>query len=118
MTTSLEWLNDIAPALATDTAKANRFIIIAKGEVCENLFSEADTYNLAVAYYAAHLLQLSTQGGSSQGSLVTEKEGELERQYGNLNSSKGNSTQYLDSFNDLVSSRVPTFYIQDGSKSY
>lgn len=118
MTTSLEWLNDIAPTLAADVAKANRFLLIAKSEVCETVFSESNTYNLALAYYAAHLLQLSTQSGSSQGSLVREKEGELERQYGNLNSSKGNSTQYLDSFNDLIKSRVPTFYIQDGSKSY
>jgi hypothetical protein len=118
MTTSLQWLTDIAPTLATDTAKANRFLLIAKNEVCETLFSEADTYNLALAYYAAHLLQLSTQGGSSQGSLTMEKEGELERQYGNVSSSKGNGTQYLDSFNDLIKSRVPTFYIQDGSKSY
>jgi hypothetical protein len=121
MTTSLEWLADIAPVInaACTTDKKNRFIAIAVNEVDSALFGDSNNYSMAVAYYAAHLLALSLRDDNSRGVLTMEKEGDLQRSYcGNGNNVDVNTTQYLDSYNRLLKGRVPTFYMQDGSKSY
>lgn len=119
MTTSLEWIADIAPILDTDNSldKKNRFISIAKNETDSKLFSDNDTYNLAIAYYACHLLELSSRDGNSKGVLIQEKEGDLSRSYsGQYNSNiNTNTTQYLDSYNRLLKGCVPNFYINYGT---
>lgn len=121
MTTPLEWLADIAPSInaACTTDKKNRFISMAQDEVDSSLFGDSSKYNMAVAYYAAHLLALSLRDDNSRGVLTMEKEGDLQRSYGggNGNNVDINTTQYLDSYNRLLKGRVPTFYMQDGSKS-
>lgn len=121
MTTSLEWLADIAPAINTacSTEKKNRFIAMAVDEVDSALFGDSSKYSMAVAYYAAHLLALSLRDDNSRGVLTMEKEGDLQRSYGggNGNNVDVNTTQYLDSYNRLLKGRVPLFYMQDGSKS-
>jgi hypothetical protein len=120
MSTPLEWLTDIASAdiNACSSDKKNRFIATAQNEVDSSVFQSNDKYNMAIAYYAAHLLALSLRDDNSRGVLTSEKEGDLQRSYGgNFSNSEMNTTQYLDSFNRLLESRVPTFYMQDGSKS-
>lgn len=121
MTTPLEWLADIAPSINATCSidKKNRFISMAQNEVDPSLFGNSIKYNMAVAYYAAHLLALSLRDDNSRGVLVMEKEGDLQRSYGggNGNNVDINTTQYLDSYNRLLKGRVPTFYMQDGSKS-
>jgi hypothetical protein len=118
MTSSLECIAKIAPDInaAIEDADKNFFISIAAGEVERTLFGNSDTYNLAVAYYACHLMTLSQRDGNSRGVLTMEKEGDLQRSYGgNSSSSEINTTQYLDSYNRLLESRVPTFYMQSGN---
>jgi hypothetical protein len=119
MTTALEWLADIAPTIDADnsTAKKNRFIAMAQDEVDSTLFQDSSKYNMAVAYYAAHLLELSGRDGNSRGVLTSEKEGDLSRGYngGNNPNVEMNTTQYLDSFNRLIKARVPNFFMQSGS---
>lgn len=121
MTTALEWLTDIAsPAInAIATDKKNRFIAMAIDEVDSLLFGDQNKYNMAVAYYTAHLLTLSIRDENSRGVLTMEKEGDLQRSYGagNGNNVDINTTQYLDNYNRLLKGRIPTFYLQDGSKS-
>ena len=121
MTTSLEWLADIAPAINTacNTDKKNRFIAMASDEVDPALFGDSNKYSMAVAYYTAHLLALSLRDDNSRGVLTMEKEGDLQRSYGggNANNIDVNTTQYLDSYNRLLKGRVPIFYMHDGRKS-
>lgn len=118
MTTALEWLASIAPVIDSDntTENKNRFISIARSETEVTLFTDINTYNMAVAYYAAHLLELSSRDGDSKGVLTSEKEGDLSRTYGGVINSETNTTQYLDSYNRLIKVRVPTFYMQSGSR--
>lgn len=119
MTTALEWLADIAPTLVATDAKKNRFIAMAEDEVDASLFGNTDKYNMAVAYYAAHLLALSLRGGDSIGSVTMEKEGDLQRSYAGGGVNAGvNTTQYLDSYNRLLVGRVPLFYMQDARRNY
>lgn len=118
MTTSLEWIAKVAPDIDTtfDLNFKNSFIAIAAAEIDSKLFSNSSTYNLAVAYYACHLMALSQRDDNSRGVLTSEKEGDLQRQYGgNFNNTDPNTTQYLDSYNRLIETRVPTFYMQDGN---
>ena len=119
MTTSLEWIADIAPTIDADnsTDKKNRFISIAQNEVDATLFSDTNNYNLAIAYYACHLLELSSRDGNSRGVLTQEKEGDLSRSYGGGNNPNVsmNTTQYLDSYNRLLKARVPNFYMNRGT---
>lgn len=119
MATSLEWIADIAPTLDADnsTDKKNRFINIAKNEVDATLFSDKNNYNLAIAYYTCHLLELSSREGNSRGVLTYEKEGDLSRTYGGGNNPNVsmNTTQYLDSYKMLLKDRVPNFYINRGN---
>ena len=121
MTTPLEWLADIAPSINTvcTVDKKNRFISMAKDEVDSSLFGDLSKYNMAVAYYAAHLLALSLRDDNSRGILTMEKEGDLQRSYGGgtNNNVDVNTTQYLDSYNRLLKGRIPTFYMHNGSKS-
>lgn len=120
MTTSLEWIAKVAPAIDTefDLSYKNSFIDVAAGEIDSKLFSNSSTYNLAVAYYACHLMALSQRDDNSRGVLTSEKEGDLQRSYGgNFSNSDPNTTQYLDSYNRLLETRVPNFYMQDGSQS-
>lgn len=118
MTTSLEWLNNIAPNLVATDEKKNLFIAAAVDEVDASYFQDSSKYNMAVAYYAAHLLSLSLRDDNSRGVLTMEKEGDLQRQYGgNFQNSEPNTTQYLDSYNRLLEGRIPNFYMQDGSSS-
>ena len=53
------------------------------------------TASLALAYYAAHLLsgsiKTASSGGEAKGSLVREKEGDIERAYAAVTSSAGNT---------------------------
>ena len=116
----LDWIVDIAPTINSNnsTDKKNKFINMAKNEVNSTIFSDSDTYNLAVAYYACHLLELSSRGGDSKGVLTQEKEGDLSRSYGGSNNPNisMNTTQYLDSYNRLLKVRVPNFYISHGNK--
>tara|TARA_R110000782_G_scaffold204639_1_gene293097 strand:- start:1399 stop:1755 length:357 start_codon:yes stop_codon:yes gene_type:complete len=118
MVTTLQWISDIAPTIDSNNSieKKNRFITIAKGEV-SNTFFTGDIYNLAVAYYTCHLLELSSRDGNSRGIITQEKEGELSRSYGNATTSIVNTTQYLDSYTRLLKSRVPAFYITNGSQN-
>ena len=122
MTTPLEWLADIAPTVDTacSTEKKNRFIAMAVDEVDSTLFGDPSKLNMAVAYYAAHLLSLSLRDDSPRGSLTMEKEGDLQRTYSSVGGQSGdaNTTQYLNSYNSLLKGRVATFYMQDGRKSY
>lgn len=118
MTTSFEWLADIAPTLVATDAKKNRFIAMAADEVDSSLFGNTDKYNMAVAYYAAHLLALSLRGDNSMGAVTMEKEGDLQRSYAGSNSIELNTTQYLDNYNRLLVGRVPSFYMQDARRSY
>ena len=119
MITPLQWIVDISPTIDNDnsTDKKNRFISIAKSEVNSSLFTDSDTYNLALAYYACHLLELSLRDGNSKGIVTREKEGDLSRSYGGGNNQNisMNTTQYLDSYNNLLKVRVPNFYISSGS---
>ena len=121
MTTPLEWLADIAPSINTvcTVDKKNRFISMAQDEVDSSLFGDLSKYNMAVAYYAAHLLALSLRDDNSRGILTMEKEGDLQRSYGGgtNNNVDVNTTQYLDSYNRLLKGRIPTFYMHNGSKS-
>lgn len=114
MTTSLEWILQIAPEIVATDEKKNLFIAMAQDEVCPTIFGNAEKYNMAVAYYAAHLLSLSAQdGSSSRGALTMEKEGDLQRSYANTSSEStvASSTQYLDQYNRLIAARTPLFYI-------
>jgi len=116
MTTAPEWLSCIAPTIDANnsTETKNKFIGVAISETDSTLFTDTNTYNMAVAYYAAHLLELSSRDGNSKGVLTSEKEGDLSRGYGGGNSAETNTTQYLDSYNRLIGVRVPKFYMQGG----
>lgn len=120
MTTFLEWIADIAPTIDADNSidKKNRFISIAQNEVDATLFSDINNYNLAIAYYACHLLELSSSGGTITGQLIKEKEGELTREYSapsTSSSSDNGSTQYLLMYERLIKSRIPNFYMNRGT---
>lgn len=120
MTTSLEWIAQIAATIdaACDATKKNLFIGMAADEVDASYFGDSNKYNMAVAYYACHLMALSLRDDNSRGVLTMEKEGDLQRSYGgNFSNSEPNTTQYLDSYNRLLAGRVPIFYMQDGSKT-
>lgn len=114
MPTSLQYLEDVASSIYNNIPleKVNRFISLAQKEISKSWFSELDTYNLAVAYLAAHYLQLSITDGSSRGALLSEKEGDLERRYGGSSSTQEpNTTQYYTNYQRLLENRIPIFYI-------
>jgi hypothetical protein len=119
MATPLEWLENIAPNLVVDSAIKNSFISMSKDETDASLFESVDKYNMAVAYLAAHFLSLSKKSGDSKGVVVMEKEGDLQISYSNPRNSEGimNTTQYLDSYNSIMQSRVPLFYMRNDNKS-
>lgn len=117
MPSAIEFIAKIAPQINLDfsTEEKNIFIEISKNEVNENLFSDKNQLNLAIAYYSCHLMSLSKQDENSRGSLVMEKEGELQKNYSNTNSSETSTTQYLDSYNRIIENRIVPFYISNGS---
>jgi len=117
MTSALLWLADIAPDVDTNnsTDKKNRFIGVASSHVSASLFADASNYNLAVAYYAAHLLTLTARDAHSRGSLSSEKEDSLTRSYGGASSDELNTTQYLDNFNRMIKARQPLFFTTCGN---
>lgn len=117
MTTSLEWLALIATEIDSSVSleKKNAFIAVAQGEVLSSYFSDSNTYNMAVAYLAAHYIALSERDPNPRGVLTSEKEGDLARSYSGSFNSEINTTQYLDSYNRLISSKNPNFYMQSGS---
>lgn len=118
MPTPFEFIAKVAPQISLDfsTEDKNIFIGIAENEVNPSLFSDSNNKNLAISYYACHLMALSKRDDNSRGALASEKEGELSRNY-SLNSSANsstNTTQYLDSYNRMLESRVvPLFIIND-----
>jgi len=118
MTTSLEWISKVAPSINTDFSDEDKslFISMAADEVDPAIFDDTSKYNLAVAYYACHLMALSQRDANSRGFLTSEKEGDLSRSYGGGNSSNSemNTTQYLDNYHRFLKSRVPIFHMQNG----
>lgn len=112
MSSTLELLSDIAPNICSNCSldKKNRFISIAKKQIDQSLFGENDTYDLAVAYYTAHLLTLSLRDDNSRGNLTMEKEGDLQKSYNNSNG-EINTTQYYDNYSRLIKARIPIFFI-------
>lgn len=120
MNTPLEWIADIAPTIDADnsTDKKNRFITIAQNEVDSKLFSDSNNYNLAIAYYTCHLLNLTSQSGEVTGQLIKEKEGDLMKEYSspsNNSNIDSNSSQYLVMYEKLLKARVPNFYMNRGN---
>lgn len=117
MTTSLEWIADIAPDISSSVSedKKNRFIIIAQNQVNSKAFSDSDTYNLAVSYLCCHFLALSLKSSDSVGSLVEESEGTLKRKYSqSIKGSETSGTQYLDMYNKLITNAIPNFFVSNG----
>lgn len=121
MTTVLEWISEIAPLIDANNSvdKKTRFISVASSEVNRSLFSNEETYNMALAYYVCHLLSLTSQDSSIRGTITMEKEGDLQKSYSSFNSNQNttNTTQYLDTYNSLIKNRTPNFYISHGCKS-
>lgn len=122
MPTPFEFIAKVAPQINLDfsTGDKNIFIGIAENEVNPSLFSDSNNKNLAISYYACHLMALSKRDDNSRGVLTSEKEGELSRNYSSNYSSNSstnsstNTTQYLDSYNRMLESRVvPLFIIND-----
>jgi len=114
--TALQWIAYIAPNIDSNNSleKKNAFISTATTQTSKTYFkNDSDTYNLAVAYYACHLLELSSQDGAMRGPLSSEKEGDLMRSYANSSGgdSCGNATQYYKEYKRLLESRIPNFYI-------
>lgn len=116
MPTPLEFIAKIAPQINSDfsTEDKNIFIEIAKNEVNESIFSDKNQLNIAISYYACHLMELSKRDGNSRGNLTMEKEGELQRNYTiNQSNSSPNSTQYLESYNRIMDSRVVPIFLNN-----
>lgn len=113
--TPLEFIAKVAPNINSSFVleDKNIFIDIAKNEIDQSLFSNENNLNLAIAYYACHLMALAQRDENSRGALTMEKEGELQRNYASnsSNNSSINSTQYLDSYNRMMESRVVPFFI-------
>lgn len=90
MATSLELFRLVAPEFsASDDATVQSFIDLAPYFV-DVLLYPVEKRELVIALQAASLMfnqKQSTIGSSSGGTLVREKEGDLERQYGNTSSS-------------------------------
>jgi hypothetical protein len=71
--TTLDILHDIAPQFTDDTKNA-RFISYADVQVSECKFGAS--YQLALAYLAAHLLEISTRSGGMAGFINNIEEGD------------------------------------------
>jgi hypothetical protein len=94
--TAASILSTLAPKFSTlDSGRVSSVLELAALQV-GSVFG--DKRNLATAYLAAHMLEISTQsgdGGSGTGGLVTsEKEGQLSRSYGALGGQAGGGSEY------------------------
>lgn len=91
--TSLEYFRLFAPAFVSLTdGVANVWITVA-GNLANVEGLPAETANMALALYAAHLYSLTLNQGagssSARGAVLREKEGDLEREYAQV---KGDTT--------------------------
>lgn len=104
--TALEYFRLFAPEFSTvPDVTVNPWIAIAETLTVTDCL-DIERASMAKALYAAHLLSLSTRSGSggssSSGAITREKEGDLERTYGEVKGSNtylGQTTygqQYLD----------------------
>lgn len=116
--TELEYFRLFAPEFATvaDPTVTTWLTIASLNVVSDCLDTERAA--MAIALYAAHLLSLSTRsangGSASSGAVKREKEGDLEREYGEV---KGSTTylgqtvygqQYLDITRACAGSAIMT----------
>lgn len=96
MATAASILSTLAPKFSTmDSARVSAVLDLAALQVGGVFGSKR---NLATAYLAAHMLEISMQsgsGGSGTGGLVTsEKEGQLARSYGAVGGAAGSGSEY------------------------
>lgn len=71
-----DYLNVIAPSLATATDSVAVLIPIAEDDVPQDVRNR----ELAMAYYIAHHLEMANRGGID-GAITSDKEGDLARTY-------------------------------------
>lgn len=106
--TPLEYFRLLASEFAaTDDATVNQWLTVAALFVSAACL-DAERQNMALALYAAHLLSTSQKtaagGGSIQGPLLSEKEGDLQRTYGQIKGSDSpiGQTSYGQQYAELV----------------
>jgi hypothetical protein len=98
-----------APEFAgTPDLEVSKWLTVASAIIDVSCLS-TEQQNMAIALYAAHLLKLSvsssTSGSAIVSNLISEKEGDLERRYGNVvmnSSSTTSQTSYGRQFDDLI----------------
>lgn len=128
--TSLEYFRLLAPEFAavSDTV-VNQWLLIATNLVNPGCLP-AETLNMAIALYAAHMLSIATNsasgGATGYAAVKREKEGDLEREY-SVSATSGavnywDSTPYGIQFNQLTlgcfGAAIMTRGISDGGNAY
>ena len=103
--TALEYFRLFAPAFAAvDDVTVGKWLTIA-GSVANTTCLDAERAAMAQAYYAAHLLSLTTDtANGATGPVKSEKEGDLSRSYGMVsgNDSWLGQTPYGRAYADLT----------------
>lgn len=84
--TALEYFRLLAPEFASEPdATINQWLSIA-GSLTDLGCMDAERAAMALALYAAHMLSIATSsgqnGGAATGVITSEKEGDLQRNYG------------------------------------
>lgn len=118
MSTPLEYFRLVAPGFSTTgDSTVNKWLTIAAEFVPTGCLT-TEGYNMALALYAAHMLQLATASasGGAVGPITSEKEGDLSRSYG---ATKGDDTvlgsttygiQYMDMTKGCYGGAIMTRY--------
>lgn len=109
--TQLQWFRLLASEFSALTDAEVNALIAAATVFVSTSGLNTDQANAALALYAAHLQWVSvnrTSTGSSQGSVTSEKEGDLARTYGTM---QGDDTwlgqsPYGQQFNDIMRAAV------------
>lgn len=118
--TELEYFRLLAPAFASvPDATVQQWLTVARNVAATGCL-DAERAAMAIALYAAHLLHLTQTQGSgaatAQGTIVREREGDLEREYGAVKGSdswlgqSGYGQQYLDVTKGCFGAAIMTRY--------
>lgn len=107
--TQLEYFRLFAPEFSgVNDIEVQKWLTVASAIVDVSCLSP-EQQNVAIALYAAHSLKLSqaslSTGGAVVGSLLSEKEGDLERRYSNVTTNTTSTTEqtiYGRQFDDLL----------------
>lgn len=106
-------LQAIAPSLYTTVTSENlaTYIALSKLNVADDTISDSTLLAEARANLVAHMIVTANKGGESTGTLVSEREGDLEKTYSSSSSNSSKTNEYLARYEEILRTSITTFIV-------